>query len=61
MFDIFWKLRTMVRDHATAAPNASNAPKRALGVNRANLPDHDDHADRLEAMTVSQSLEVGLN
>ena len=30
-YDIFWKLRTMVRDHATAAPDASNAPERALG------------------------------
>ena len=51
----------MVRDQATAAPDASNAPERALGVKRANLPDHDDYADRLEAMTISQSLEVGLN
>ena len=61
LYDIFWKLRTMVRDQATTAPDASNAPKRALGVRRANLLDLDDYADRLEPMTVCHSLELGLN
>jgi len=49
----------MVRDQAIAAPDASDVPKRALGVRRANLPDPDDYADKLEAMTVCQSLELG--
>ena len=26
VYDIFWKMRTMVRDQATAAPDASNVP-----------------------------------
>ncbi len=51
----------MVRDQATAAPDASNAHERALGVRRANLPDPDDYADRLKAMKNCQSLELGLN
>ena len=50
LYDIFWKLRTMVRDQAAAAPDASNAAERAPGVRKANLPDPDDYAERLEAM-----------
>ena len=61
LYDILRKLRTMVRDQATMAPDASNVPERALGVKRANMPDTDDYADKLEAMTVCQSLEFGLN
>ena len=52
LFDIFWKLHTMVRDQAAAAPDASNAAERALGVRRANLPDPDDYAEKMEAMTI---------
>ena len=44
-----------------AAPDASNMSERALGVKRANLPVPDDYAENLEAMTVSQALEMGLN
>jgi hypothetical protein len=61
LFDIFWKLRTMVRDLATTAPDASNVPERALGVRRANLLDPGNYADKLEAMIVCHSLELGLN
>jgi hypothetical protein len=42
----------MVRDHAAAAPDASNVSERALGVGKASLPDPDDNADKVEAMTV---------
>jgi hypothetical protein len=35
--------------------------KKALGVRMANQPDPDDYADRQEAMSVCQSLELGLN
>jgi hypothetical protein len=53
LFDIFWKLRGVLRDQASAAPAASNAAERALGVKRANLPDPEDYEDKLEAMSVS--------
>jgi hypothetical protein len=60
-FNIFWKLRNMVRDQAAAAPDASNVSERALGVRRANQPDPDDFADKLEAMIVCKALKLGLN
>ena len=59
MYDIFWKLRTMVRDQAATAPDASNAAKRAPGVRRANLSDPDDYAERLEAMSIGSRWRWG--
>ena len=61
LFDIFWKLREAIRQQSAAAPDASNTAERALGVKRANLPDPEEFEDKLEAMTVCQSLELGLN
>jgi len=61
LFDIFGTMRTMVRDQAAAAPDASNVSKRALGVRKANLPDLGDFADKLKAMIGCQALELGLN
>ena len=61
LFDIFWKLRKSVRDQAALAPDATNVAERMPGVKRANLPDPDDRAEKLEAMTVCQTLELGMN
>ena len=61
IFDMFWKLRGVLREQAEAAPVAANAAERALGVKRSNLPDPDDFEERLEAMTVREVLELGLN
>ena len=51
----------MLREQAEAAPVAANAAERALGVRRTNLPDPNDFEERLEAMTVREVLELGLN
>ncbi len=61
LFEIFWKLREVLRQQAAAAPDANNSAERALGVKRANLPDPEEYEDKLEAMTVCQALELGLN
>jgi len=61
LFDIFCKMRGVLRDQATPAPGASNSAERALGVKRANLPDPEDLEDKLEAMSVCESFELGLN
>ena len=50
-----------MRDQSSAAPAPSNAAERALGVKRANLPDPEDYEDKLKAMSVCESLELGLN
>jgi hypothetical protein len=58
---MFWKLRGVPRDHASTSTAASNSTERALGVKRANLPDPENYEDKLEAMSVCESLELGLN
>ena len=61
LYDIFWKLRRQLREQAVLAPCAANAAERSLGIKRANLPDPDDHKEVMEAMTVCQTLELGMN
>ncbi len=51
----------MPRDQAAGAPVARNSAERSLGVKRANLPDPEDYEDKLEAMSVCEALELGLN
>jgi hypothetical protein len=60
-FEIFWKLREVIRQQAAAAPDADNAAERSLGVKRANLPDPEESEDKLKTMTVCQVLDLGLN
>jgi len=43
------------------APLPSSAAKRAPGVKCANFPDPEDYDAKLEAMTVYQTLELGMN
>ena len=50
-----------MRDQALAAPDATNAAERALGVKRRNLPDPAEFDALLAGMTVCQALELGLN
>ena len=61
MFDIFWKLRGVLREQVAAAPAASNSAERSLGAKRANLPDLEDYEDKQEAMSVCEALELGMN
>ena len=58
---MLFKLRDLMRDQAEVAPTALNEAKRSKGVTRANLPDPEDYDDKLEAMTVCATLELGLN
>ncbi len=50
-----------MRDQAEVSPLPSNAAERERGVKRANLPDPKDFDAKLEAMTVCQALELGMN
>ena len=59
--DMFFKLRDLLRDQAEAAPSALNEAERSKGVRRSNLPDPEDYDEKLEAMTVCETLELGLN
>ena len=61
LLNIFWKLRGVLRDQATATLAASNSTERSLGVERANLSDPEDYEDKQEAMSVCEALEFGLN
>jgi hypothetical protein len=61
LFEIFWKLREVLRQQAAAAPDAINTAERALGVKWANLRDPEEFEDKLETMTVCHALELGLN
>ena len=61
LFDIFWKLRGVLREQNAATPTASNSAERSLGVKRANLPNPEDYEDMLEAMSVCDALELDLN
>ena len=58
---MFFKLRYLLRDQAEAAPTAHNEAERSKGVRRANLPDPEDYDEKLEAMTVCATLEMGMN
>jgi hypothetical protein len=58
---MLFKLRDLLRDQAEASPNARNEVERSKGVKRANLPDPEDYDDKLEAMIVCDTLELGLN
>ena len=51
----------MVSDHVVVAPDVANVVERAYGVKRANLPDPEDYAIKLETMTICQALEMGMN
>ena len=44
--NIFWQLRVQLREEASLAPDQSNAPERAKGVKRVNLPNPDDYTRR---------------
>ena len=59
--DMFFKLRDIVREQAENAPTANNEAERSKGVRRANLPDPEDYDEKLEAMSVCSTLELGLN
>jgi hypothetical protein len=61
LIEILWKLRGMVSDHVVVAPDVANVVERAYGVKRANLPDPEDYAIKLETMTICQALEMGMN
>ncbi len=58
---MFFKMRDLLRDQAEAAPTALNEAERSKGVTRSNLPDPEDYDEKLEAMTVCETLELGLN
>jgi hypothetical protein len=60
LFDIFGKLRGVLREQDAAAPVTSNSAERSLGVKCANLLDPEDYEDKLEAMSVCEALELGL-
>jgi hypothetical protein len=61
LFDIMWKLRDMVREHAAAAHDATNVAEKACGVKRTNLSDPEEYSKKLENMLVCQALELGIN
>ncbi len=42
IFDMFGKLRGLLREQAETTPVAANLAERALGVKRSNPPDPDD-------------------
>ncbi len=58
---MFFKLRVLLRDQAEVAPTPLNEAERSKGVRRANLSDPEDYDDKLEAMTVCTTLELGIN
>ena len=51
----------MVRDQAVVAPDATIVAGRAHGVTRANLPDPEEYAEKMETLTVCQAMEMGMN
>ncbi len=61
LLGICWKLRGVLRNKAVQSPMSSNAVERAPGVKRANLPSPEDDDPKLEAMTVCEALELGIN
>ncbi len=54
-------MREALRQQVAALPDADNAAKGSHGAKRANLPDPEEFEDKLEAMTVCQALELGMN
>ncbi len=50
-----------MREQAEDAPTTLNEAERSKGVKRASLPDPEDYDDKMEAVSVSNTLELGLN
>ena len=57
---MFFKLRGLLSDQAEVAPTAMHEAERSKGGKRASLPDPEDYDDKLEAMSVCATLELGL-
>ena len=51
----------MLREQAAATPAASSSAERSLRVKRAILPDPEDYEDKMEDMSVCETLELSLN
>ena len=54
-------MRGILREQAAAAPAATNATDKSLGFKRANLLDPEDYEEKLEALSVCEALELGMN
>ena len=50
-----------MRNQSNAAPTAMNEAERSKGFKRANLPDLEDYDEKLKALTVRGTLELGFN
>ncbi len=61
LFDIFWELRGVLKEHVATSPAANKSAESSLGVKRANLPDPEVSEEKLEAMAVCEASELGLN
>ncbi len=51
----------MVRDQASSAPDATNVAESAHWVRRANMPDLEDYAEKVDYITKCQADDPRMN